>query len=102
MSTLDNTRQWTKLAGMKNLGPAHIEKAGEIDPNDATGPTQYVVLSVKMAEAVKNGMQTSMPTLAEDILANQAGRIKRYKNEAYPLSEKQVEVILREVNQWMK
>lgn len=102
MTTLQNTTQWMKLAGMKNLIPAHIEKAGEIDPNDATGPTQYVVLSVKVAEAVENGMPTSMPTLAEDILAQQATRIKQYKNDAYPLSEKQVGIILREVNRWMK
>lgn len=102
MTTLQNTTQWMKLAGMKNLTPAHVKKAKEIDPNDTTGPTQYVVLSVKMAEAIEAGMPTSMPTLAEDILATQANRVKQYKNKAYPLSEKQVEVILREVNRWIK
>lgn len=100
MATLENTRQWTKLAGMKGLTQAHLNASEEIDPTSAPPAAQYAVLAIKMAQAVENGMPTSLPTLAEDILAGQAKRLKQYKGKAYPLSEKQVEVILSEAKRW--
>lgn len=72
-----------------------VEKAGEFPAQP-----QYVLLATGMAQAVEQGMPISIPTLAEDILAGQAKRVKQYRKGAYPLSEKQVGVILSEVKRW--
>lgn len=102
MTTLDNTRQWTKLAGIKNMSRLQVDQALALVENAGEFPAQpqYILLATGMAQAVENGMSTSIPSLAEDILAQQATRIKRYRKEAYPLSDKQVNVILREMRRW--
>lgn len=102
MTTLDNTRQWTKLAGIKNMSQAQVDQALTLTEkaNEFPAQPQYILLATRMAQAVEQGMPTSLPTLAEDILAGQARRVKQYRKDAYPLSEKQVEVILSEVNRW--
>lgn len=102
MTTLDNTRQWTRLIGVRSMNGEQVKKALSLleKANEFPAQPQYILLVTGMAQAVENGMPISMPTLAEDILAGQAKRVKQYRKDAYPLSKKQVEVILSEVKRW--
>lgn len=102
MATLDFTRQWTRLIGVRSMEGRQVRKALSLleKANEFPAQPQYIILATGMAQAVENGMPISMPTLAEEILAGQAKRVKKYRKDAYPLSKKQVNAILSEVKQW--
>ena len=49
----------------------------------------------KAADDLRGG--NSIPSLADEIISQQDHRISRYGDKAFPFSEKQVEVIVRDI-----
>ncbi len=114
MTAQSITRQWMKQAGFeKKLDQEFINSVREMmllgHTGYATGAdlekieiptsnalTQYIYLATMMAIAMDNG-RPRMPELADDILYQQADNLKKYKARTYLLSDKQVNVILRDV-----
>jgi hypothetical protein len=60
---------------------------------------QFVTLVAMWGKALENGMDTA-DSLAEDILYQQATKIRRYQRNAFPLSERQVKVIWNHTARW--
>jgi hypothetical protein len=90
---VSNVREMMMLGHTGYALDRDLEKI-EIPTSNAL--TQYVYLATMMAIAMDNG-RPRMPELADDILHRQADNLKKYKARTYLLSDKQVNIILRDV-----
>jgi hypothetical protein len=103
------TSQWTQRA---KVSPVSRSLADDIITGikdetftlESTGQrrviSQFTILVCLWARAMENGMDERDGGLAEEILYNQATKIRRYASKAYPLSEKQVRVIWNHTAKW--
>ena len=69
---------------------------------ERAAPSQYAILVSMWVEAMERGMSVSMTSLADDILYKATMNIKKYRKNAYSLSERQVRVIWNHVSSWLK
>lgn len=91
------TKQFVDEAGSANELAENLDKAC---PN---GQIQYFVMHglINMTEEAGK-FRGGSPTLADQILDQQASKVKRYGANAYRLSEKQVKVICRDAWGWLR
>lgn len=106
-------RQLTARAKM-NPVPKEIYEAisGDIKSGNLTfdqiverkAPSQLVALICAWDAAIEMGMEApgAFAGIADDILYNLATSIRRYRAEAYPLSERQVQVIWNHLCKWLR
>lgn len=104
------TGQWTQRANLNPISKDlsdHIISATksqtftiESTAVQASASRQFKILAAMWGKAMENGLREGMDSLAEEILYNQATKIRQYGTKAYPLSEKQVAVIWNHVVAW--
>ena len=64
---------------------------------------QYALIEAMETEAARNGMQTGgMPTLGDEIMFAQQEKINQWGARAFPLSEKQIAVMVRDLEGYRK
>ena len=104
------TGQWTQRAKInpvpQDLADGIVEeiKSGKIGLEQITerkAPGQFLVLVSMWGAALEAGMDT-MDSLAEEILYKQATNISRYRGKAYPMSERQVQVVWNHLSSWLR
>jgi len=104
------TSQWTQRAKInpvpQDLADGIVEeiKSGKIGLEQITerkAGSQFTILVSMWGAALEAGMDTA-DSLAEDILYKQATNIRRYRKNAYPMSERQVQVVWNKLSTWMR
>lgn len=104
------TSQWTQRA---KINPVSSElandivagvKAEKITLESISGRkaiSQFTILAAMWGEALEQGMST-VDSLAEEILYKQATNIRRYRKNAYPMSERQVRAVWNHLSSWLR
>jgi hypothetical protein len=115
MSVIEIANQ--DLKGITKIGQAHIDLLGKqvaesytreelvskIEAATKDAKIQFAVVTILMAMADEAGRyRGGNPELADQILDQQAAKVKKYGDKAYRLSEKQVMVIANSVWNWLK
>jgi len=105
------------LKGIVKVGQAHIDLLGKqvavsstreelvsrIEAATKDAKIQFAVATILMAMADEAGRyRGGNPDLADQILDQQAAKVKKFGDRAYRLSEKQVMVIVNSVWNWLK
>lgn len=104
------TSQWTQRAKIGSIKQDLVDaimadvKAEKITIEtlaENSALQQFGILVSMWDTALHAGMDT-MDSLAEGILYQQATKIRNYRSNAYPMSERQVQVIWNRLSSWVR
>jgi hypothetical protein len=81
---------------LQGKSEAEMVKMVELAAEQRGARFQFNILMVIQQIAIDNGAPAGGVSLADVIMAEQNGRLQRYGDKAFPLSTKQIAVVVRE------